>query len=91
MKKKAMSPAERKRRQREREKKLGVADLRLSTTEKERELVHLMAERQGYEDTCEYVMSLVMADCDTSQSNNCGKRDVLCRVNLLKEEADNDK
>lgn len=86
MKRKPMTPAERKRRQREKDKQLGVADMRLSMTQKERELLELMAERQGFDDRCEYLMSLVISDCDTSLNHDCAKRDVAGRVAFLTNE-----
>lgn len=86
MKRKPMTAAERKRRQRAKDKALGVADTRLSTTEKERELFELMAEYRGYTDKCEYLMALVVADCDTSLNHNFADRDVAGRVAVLQNE-----
>jgi len=63
----AMTPAERKRRQREREQELGMKPFRMELAASERAAIEAGAQAGGYEDQTEYVLALVYADRDTSQ------------------------
>lgn len=63
----ALTPAERKRRERQRNRELGVSELRLPMTRVERQLIRLSAMAAGYEDQTEYLLDLVRKDRDTSQ------------------------
>lgn len=63
----AMTPAERKRRQRERMKSLDVRLVQMELAAKERETISEMAELRGFEDQTEYLLSLVYKDRDMSQ------------------------
>lgn len=63
----AMTPAERKRRQRERLKSLDVRLIQMELAASERQAIAEMAELRGFEDQTEYLLSLVYKDCDMSQ------------------------
>lgn len=63
----AMTPAERKRRQRERMKSLDVKLTQMELTASERQTIAEMAELRGFEDQTEYLLSLVYKDRDMSQ------------------------
>lgn len=63
----AMTPAERKRRSRERKKKLDIKPFTMELTRVERQAVADAAKVRGYEDQTEYLLSLVYRDCDKSQ------------------------
>jgi hypothetical protein len=63
----ALTPAERKRRQREREQALGMRPMRLELAASERAAIEAGAQAGGYEDQTEYLLDLVYADRDTSQ------------------------
>ena len=63
----AMTPAERKRRQRERLKSLDVKLYQMELAGKERQTISEMAETRGFEDQTEYLLSLVYKDRDMSQ------------------------
>lgn len=60
----AMTAAERKRRQREREKALGVVAYQMTITDAERHSIRTGAGRRGYTDQTEYLLTLVYADLD---------------------------
>lgn len=63
----AMTVAERKRKQREHNKRLGVKDFRMELTAGERQTIAEMAELRGFEDQTEYLFSLVLKDRDVSR------------------------
>lgn len=63
----AMTPAERKRRQRENEKALGIKPFRMELAASERQAIAEMAELRGFEDQTEYLLSLVYKDRDVSR------------------------
>ncbi|WP_417315635.1 hypothetical protein [Cycloclasticus pugetii] len=63
----AMTAAERKRKQREHNKRLGVKDFRMELAAGERQAIAEMAELRGYEDQTEYLLSLVYKDRDVSR------------------------
>jgi len=63
----ALTPAQRKSRQREREKELGMKPFRMELAASERAAIEAGAQAGGYEDQTEYVLALVYADRDTSQ------------------------
>lgn len=63
----AMTDAERKRRQRERERALDVKAFRMDLAAGERQTIAEMAELKGYEDQTEYLISLVYKDRDMSR------------------------
>ena len=63
----AMTPAERKRKQREQNKRLGMKDFRMELAASERQAIAEMAELRGFEDQTEYLLSLVYNDRDMSQ------------------------
>ena len=63
----ALTPAQRKRRQREREEELGMKPFRMELAASERQAIETGAQAGGYEDQTEYVLALVYADRDTSQ------------------------
>jgi len=63
----ALTPAERKRRQRENEKTLVMKPFRMDLAASERAAIEAGAQAGGYEDQTEYVLALVYADRDTSQ------------------------
>lgn len=62
-----MTAAERKRKQREREKAMGMKPFHMDLTSVERDAVAAGAARNGFEDQTEYLLSLVYADRDKSQ------------------------
>ncbi len=66
----AMTPAERKRRQRERLKSLDVKLCQMELAANERKTIAEMAELRGFEDQTEYVLSLVYKDRDMSQKES---------------------
>ena len=70
----AMTPAERKCRQRhrrrEREKELGMKPFRMELAASERAAIEAGALASGYEDQTEYVLALVYADRDTSRKGD---------------------
>lgn len=61
-KKKPMTAAERKRKQRERDKRLGMAEMKLNLARTERQWIEKGAEARGYDDRTEYLLSLVRHD-----------------------------
>ena len=63
----ALTPAERKRRQRENEKTLGMKPFRMDLAASERAAIEAGAQAGGYEGQTEYLLDLVYADRDTSQ------------------------
>lgn len=63
----AMTPAERKRRQRERLKSLNVQAYQMELAARERQTIAEMAELRGFEDQTEYLLALVYKDRDMSQ------------------------
>jgi hypothetical protein len=63
----ALTPAQRKRRQREREQALGMKPLRMDLAAGERQAIEAGARAGGYEDQTEYLLSLVYADRDKSR------------------------
>lgn len=63
----AKTVAERKRKQREHNKRLGMKDFRMELTAGERQAIAEMAELRGFEDQTEYLLSLVYKDRDVSQ------------------------
>lgn len=65
-----MTAAERKRKQREHNKRLGVKDFRMELATGERQAIAEMAELRGFEDQTEYLLSLVYKDRDVSR-NGC--------------------
>lgn len=75
----AMTPAERQRKKRERDKernrRLGMQPITLDLAATERQAIADGAERNGYEDQTEYLLDLVYADRDKSQNERSAKRD----------------
>lgn len=63
----AMTDKERKKRQRDRQRHLGVEEMRLELTTVERQMIRLSAMADGYENQTEYLLDLVRKDRDTSQ------------------------
>lgn len=63
----ALTPAQRKQRQRENEKALGMKPFRMELAASERAAIEAGAQAGGYEDQTEYLLALVYADRDTSQ------------------------
>lgn len=63
----AMTDKERKKRQRDRQRHLGVEEMRLELTTVERQMIRLSAMAAGYENQTEYLLDLVRKDRDTSQ------------------------
>ena len=63
----ALTPAQRKRRQREREEELGMKPFRMELAASERQAIEAGARAGGYEDQTEYLLALVYADRDTSR------------------------
>ncbi|MCL1485170.1 hypothetical protein MIH18_23535 (plasmid) [Marinobacter sp. M3C] len=63
----ALTPAQRKRRQRESEKALGMKPFRMDLAASERAAIEVGAQAGGYEDQTEYLLDLVYKDRDTSQ------------------------
>lgn len=74
----AMTPKERKRRQREREKQMGVKPLMMELTEVERHSVRKGASRRGFEDQTEYLLSLVYEDLKKPADVACTYPDCNC-------------
>lgn len=65
----AMTTAERKRRQREHLKRLGVKPFQMELAAGERQTIAEMAELKGFEDQTEYLISLVYKDRDMSRKH----------------------
>lgn len=67
----AMTPAERKRRQREklRDKALDIKPFQMELAASERQTIAEMAELRGFEDQTEYLLSMVYKDRDMSQTS----------------------
>lgn len=63
----AMSNKERKKRQRDRQRRLGIEEIRMEVSRVEKQMVRLSAMAAGYEDQTEYLLDLVRKDRDTSQ------------------------
>ncbi len=63
----AMTPAQRKRRERNKIKDMGISVMTLSLTSVERALIRIAAYAAGYEDQTEYILDLVRKDRDESQ------------------------
>lgn len=79
----AMTVAERKRRERERNEALGMSEFRMSITSVEREAIAEAAELRGYSDQTEYIVRLVLADRDTSRKENvCSYPDCQCPFDM---------
>lgn len=62
-----MSDKERKRKQREKGRKMGMAVMSLSLSQVERSLINVAAISAGYEDQTEYLLDLVRKNCDESR------------------------
>lgn len=69
----AMSAAERKRRQRERQKHLNIQPFVMELTAVERAAIDEAATARGFVDRTEYIMSLVFSDRDMSRNENVCK------------------
>lgn len=67
----AQSAAERKRRQRERQKVLGVQAYQMELTQVERHQIRKGAGRRGYSDQTEYLLALVYADLEKPADRAC--------------------
>jgi len=63
----AMTPAERKRRQRDHLKSLGVKPFQMELAASERQAIQEAAQARSFEDQTEYLLSLVYKDRDMSQ------------------------
>jgi hypothetical protein len=74
----AMTPAERKRRQREKNKQLDVQEYRMELTSAERHSIAKAASRQGYDDQTEYLLDLVYADLKKPASRACNYPECNC-------------
>lgn len=74
---KPKTPAERKRAQREREQRLGMADLRLNLARTERAWIDQGATARGYEDRTEYLVALVRNDLRKLAGVTCHGFDVV--------------
>lgn len=74
----ALTPAERKRRQREREKAMDIQGFRMELTSAERHSIAKAANRQGYEDQTEYLLALVYEDLKKPASRACNYPECNC-------------
>ncbi|OEY66832.1 hypothetical protein [Marinobacter sp. X15-166B] len=78
----AMTPAERKRRQRERDKRLGMATFQMELAESERHSIRKGASRMGFVDQTEYLLSLVYADLKRPAKLSCNYPSCDCPFDL---------
>lgn len=67
----ALTATERKRRQREQQRALGIQVYQMELTEVERHKVARGASRRGYQDQTEYLLSLVYADLENPADVAC--------------------
>lgn len=74
----ALSAAERKRRQREKNKQLDVQEYRMELTGAERHSIAQAANRMGYDDQAEYLLDLVYADLKRPAVRACNYPDCMC-------------
>lgn len=66
----ALTAAERKRRQREREKSMDIKTFRMELAASERLAIAEASKARGFEDQTEYILSLVYKDRDASRIEN---------------------
>ncbi|WP_379945099.1 hypothetical protein OZ656_06240 [Marinobacter sp. LM1] len=79
----ALSPAERKRRQREREKHLDIRPFTMQLAANERAAIEEAASLRDFEDQTEYVLALVYKDRDMSRKENvCTYPDCRCPFDM---------
>ncbi|EDM46247.1 hypothetical protein [Marinobacter algicola] len=79
----AMTPAERKRRQREREKALDIKAYTMDLAATERAAIAEAAKLRGFEDQTEYILALVYKDRDMSRKENvCTYPDCRCPFDM---------
>lgn len=79
----AMTPAERKRRQREREKHLDIKPFTMQLAANERAAIEEAASLREFEDQTEYIMALVYQDRDMSRKENvCSYPDCRCPFDM---------
>jgi len=74
----ALSAAERKRRQWEKNKQLDVQEYRMELTDAERHSIAQGANRMGYDDHTEYLLDLVYADLKRPATRACNYPDCMC-------------
>lgn len=74
----ALTPAERKRRQQEKEKALDVQTFRMELTGTERWCIEKGAGRRGFTDQTEYLLSLVYADLEKPADVVCNYPECHC-------------
>lgn len=79
----AMTPAERKRRQREREKALDIKPYTMELAATERAAIAEAAKLRDFEDQTEYILALVYKDRDMSRKLNvCSYPDCNCPFDM---------
>lgn len=74
----ALSAAERKRRQREKNKLMDVQTYQMDLTGTERWCIQKAARRMGYDDQTEYLLDLVYADLKRPAVRACNYPDCMC-------------
>jgi len=74
----ALSAAERKRRQREKNKRLDVQPFQMELTATERHSIAQGANRMGYDDQTEYLLALVYEDLKRPAKRACNYPDCNC-------------
>jgi hypothetical protein len=80
----AMTPAERKRRQREREKHLDIKPFTMQLAANERAAIEEAARLREFEDQTEYILALVYKDRDMSRKENvCSYPNCNCPFDML--------